>query len=432
MPRLTGPEAEELRDALCAAFDDDSLTQMVRFKLGEKLGDIVGSDSLRTRAFQLIEYYEQLGTVEQLLRAVYETRPRNPQVVAFGQAHPNWVPASTKAAREAAESVSQGLRALADLLQTLGALHVRERLRRFREDFRTTRDTIGVLDKYKKLHDCLHFLQFRYYQELVRTAATFLSNDADNTALDGYTMDLRQEVQKAESHAQGLPSYQTEAGWIALFRRAVTSLRQGLDSASEAPVRVALSLLNGVLAVQPSRINGLLTAKAGELRLKDLIQALRATNGDIQSTAVTNANQPLVMTFQAGLKDLTDLQPGLMGLVEEHLHWQQIDNNLRLAEANLGLSLDYLLALWPDVRDGARGVCDLGPELTWARELIDLVAKVEVVIAARNPVLLTRTFLKCRRAVMLHFYEVDCELKERCEQLVPIGTSLDVLFGVIT
>jgi hypothetical protein len=104
---LTGREIEALCKALCRAFDEESLTQMIRFEFDEKLDEIVEGGPLRNRVFKLIEYYEQLGTIEQLIHAVCKRRPNHPLVVAFMERHIWGVVTPANAAEVAVDSIDQ-------------------------------------------------------------------------------------------------------------------------------------------------------------------------------------------------------------------------------------------------------------------------------------------------------------------------------------
>src|SRR5438132_519694 len=88
--RFTGPQMEELRDAITAAFDQDSLKQLVRFRLEKDLFTMVREGPLNDVAFNLIQWAEREGEIAKLVRAVGEARPTNPKVRDFCTAHARW------------------------------------------------------------------------------------------------------------------------------------------------------------------------------------------------------------------------------------------------------------------------------------------------------------------------------------------------------
>jgi serine/threonine-protein kinase len=76
---------EELRDALCAAFDQDSLDQMLRFRLDKDRSHLVGSGDLRTVIFKLITIAAREGWQADLIRAALTSNPGNPALQRFSQ-----------------------------------------------------------------------------------------------------------------------------------------------------------------------------------------------------------------------------------------------------------------------------------------------------------------------------------------------------------
>jgi V8-like Glu-specific endopeptidase len=74
---------EEFSDALLAAFDENGLARLLRFRLNVNFSQIVGRDSLENRVFQLIEWCDQEGRVDQLFIAALEMKPGNPKLRAL-------------------------------------------------------------------------------------------------------------------------------------------------------------------------------------------------------------------------------------------------------------------------------------------------------------------------------------------------------------
>jgi hypothetical protein len=429
---LSGAQFEQLRDALCDAFDLNSLAEMVRFRLGERLDHIVAvsNTTMQKITSDLIGVFEQRGTTDELIRAAYKTRPKNPKLLKYCQQHAQFVFEPPKLPEEAVKSVGAGLIALAGVIERLGPGRVLQIIQGFRYDFQVTRDRITKLAKYKALHDCLHELDFQYYRELESAVANFRKDDTYAEQLDAYTSDLSHKVQQARENAEGLPSCQVEIGWIKQFDQAVAVLRQALDGPDDVPTQGALQMLKYVLP-EAARINGLLASIAGDLRLQELIEAMRQVR-DATGQSAPQDGFLLLQEFQTGLKDLEGLQSHLMGCIEEHWHWQGIDKDLRLADANASQSLDDVLVMWPFVLHAVQSLCNVSRETPWAEELQSLADRVDAASAAKNPVELRRTFRRFRRVAMRRFFYLDVELKDLCDKLVLIGGPLDMVLRVIT
>ena len=86
---MTGPQMGTLRDALCSAFDQDSLDQMLRLRLDKDRGQLVGPGNLRTIVFDLIRLADRQGWLPQLVRAARQDNPGNPALRKWCEDHPD-------------------------------------------------------------------------------------------------------------------------------------------------------------------------------------------------------------------------------------------------------------------------------------------------------------------------------------------------------
>ena len=87
--QLTGPEHRQLRDALISAYPSRStLAQMVSFELNENLNTIVGDGGLSDVVFNLINWAESRGRLEELVTKARKANPGNPQLRAFAERMP--------------------------------------------------------------------------------------------------------------------------------------------------------------------------------------------------------------------------------------------------------------------------------------------------------------------------------------------------------
>jgi hypothetical protein len=83
---MTGAQMKVARDALCNAFDYDSLSQLVLFRMDIRLRDIVAFGRMETVAFHLLESMEQEGRSYELMEAAYRERPQNTSLRAAYEA----------------------------------------------------------------------------------------------------------------------------------------------------------------------------------------------------------------------------------------------------------------------------------------------------------------------------------------------------------
>jgi hypothetical protein len=81
--RLTGPQFKQFHEALLAAFDQDSLTQMVRMEMGVNINSVAGGSNLSGVAFNLIDWAQRTGRLGELIAAAARSNTDNPEIKAF-------------------------------------------------------------------------------------------------------------------------------------------------------------------------------------------------------------------------------------------------------------------------------------------------------------------------------------------------------------
>jgi hypothetical protein len=80
---LTGPQFQQLQQALLRAFDEPALKQMVRFYLGEDLPAIAGGANFGDIVFNLISWAERTGRTQELVSGAAASNPHNSELKTF-------------------------------------------------------------------------------------------------------------------------------------------------------------------------------------------------------------------------------------------------------------------------------------------------------------------------------------------------------------
>ncbi|MEZ6142172.1 MAG: effector-associated domain EAD1-containing protein [Zavarzinella sp.] len=88
---MTGRQIEALRDALCSAFDQDSLDQMLCFRLDKDRERLVGSGPRQAVVFKVINVAVREGWLAQLLHAAKSCNPGNFDLRKFCEEHPELI-----------------------------------------------------------------------------------------------------------------------------------------------------------------------------------------------------------------------------------------------------------------------------------------------------------------------------------------------------
>jgi hypothetical protein len=427
---LMGESLEKFQDALCDAFDSDTLEQMVLIRLGKVLYGIVAKGPLETVAFKLIERARQEGWTEALIRGAYVTRPNNPKIQAFCKAYFPQAEVSLDPATQV-RVVRDGLNALCQIIAQMGDPSVRGTVGRFRADFETTREKIGTLAKYKALHDHLHVVQIQFLGQIVDAAALFRQSAAQFKSLVRYAVQIHGCAARARKGALGLPSYPREASWTDDLDRAGKQIEEALNGTDDAPLQKAIVTLRGVLAEAP-RINSLLTVTAEDLRLEQLTRAMREIRNTLDRSPAGGDGSLPVREFREGLEGLQALEPRLAGLVQEHYEWQWLDKEFAVADSQQADTAEDRFPRWADLRTRLARLCDLSPEKDWAKELSALAIELEAAGAAPDRLQFDNKYIKFRTVASDRFFNVDAELLELSAQLSDMVTPLDHLLRVVT
>jgi hypothetical protein len=410
---FTGPQIEQLRDAIADAFqfDPSALEQMVLFKLGKPLYKMVQAGPLDTVAFKLIALAEQEGWVRSLVYALALVRPNNDKVKAFCTAHAPWA-FSPPDPEELITKVTTGLGAVSAKKSDPGVQQV---INRFREDLRAARDGTAALNKYKKLHDRLHALQVMFSQQLAG-AAEEARKGSISASLDLYAYQFRDNANKARAEAAGLPTQPLEVGWAALLDQ-VASLIEQVQPGNAAPLDRAGVLLQSVLS-EATRINARLTEVVAGLRLGKLVEAL----GDILPHLTgTDADAEV----RAARDGLTELRPRLDGLMQEHYEWQVLDKTFSIAEVLPGNTLADRFPGWENTHKQLENLFDLSPKKPWAVMLRKQVEELEKAGQAGDTARFARAFGTFRIVARDRFMDVDTELLNQSGYLADVAPALD-------
>src|SRR6476619_733909 len=85
---MIGKKMELLRDALCAAFDQNSFDEMLRFRLDKVRSQVAGPGAFSSVVFRVIDTAVREGWLPELITAAWRYNPRNPALRQFCTDHP--------------------------------------------------------------------------------------------------------------------------------------------------------------------------------------------------------------------------------------------------------------------------------------------------------------------------------------------------------
>jgi hypothetical protein len=443
---------EQLHAALCDAYDLESLAQMVRFRLEKTLQAnnlpahlhlLVNINQLFGGVvFDLMGKAEQGGWVGDLIAEAHRFIPGNGPLRRYCEEH---APAALVATDPAygVRTVEEGFRVLERLMDN-PTIH--DAAIEFRTVFGRERDNVETLANYKELHDGLHDLQFRY-AGLVEREAGKGADGMSGVALENYETDLRDLNDRLSPVAARVQTARWESSWLRKLGEATSLVRRGREERNPQSLWKAKGKMEEMLATEPSRIYNLLTLAFTNLRMRELVTALKRICDAADKSALPVDN---VRRYRASLARLSGLERSLGELVAEHGDWQQIDNNLnvlRRQRADDHLEDGYAPAGPSDngppdraEADESEGdpwqvterlllrLCDRSGE-AWAQELKRSVTQFSNARGSKQP-LAEPLYLVHYKAVK-RFFNVDKQLNKLCEELKQIGERLVAVLEVL-
>lgn len=423
MSPLTPTQLALLHEAVVDAFSPPELERLTRFKLGTRLDLITRAGSTPTMVHAVLEYAERRGWTEELIRGVYEERNSHPLVLAFCQQHARFVFVAKPSTAALAQSIGAGLETVATRLdsvrQAVGAVisgNAREQLTDLARQF-------ARLRRYKVLHDCLHNLQFKYAR-LIRVEVKALAAppfDPDNLLL--YCAEMSSELAACRPEVRELPTAEAETMMLNIATRAVSLLHDGASREDPAVAGSGLQLLEGLLRVQPSRINQHLSDSLEVLQLDQLYATFARLRDAVSADAAWTAS------LSAATAGLGGLGPRLRRVLGNHRDWQVVDNTLTKIDTDLKLGAPAKLCEfeWQQANAILQSLLDEAGPAAWAQELRPLAAALSEAFGTGMAEGVPRAFQRFRPRAMWYFYEADRELKELSGELDVVGVRLDLV-----
>jgi hypothetical protein len=353
--------------------------------------DLIEPDALRARQKQ---FRERAG--QAYVAAMFGT----PQDLAMKVVHAvrNW----EKARR------SQGVRPAAGpgSLETL------------RNEFRQARSGIARLKTLKRLHDELHQLQKTCQSPLLLAVKRF-PDQTDPDELLNYVDNLDMTIIRLREIAAAGGLTPAETDWIGTLEEARGHVGAGTAQQDRKQFERGVLTLSRVLGLEPHAINKAMKAVAASLALDKLIEGL----AEYQRTA--RLDPETQRQFQMSLEALAGTTGRLTDLIREHDTWQEIDQELRLIEANLVYGPMQLQTSWPYLKERAE------PLYGSHGALAEGAGRLDTALESGDLPGIQRAFREYLNRAFFAFYRVDSNLKSFCETELPrIEEPVSVLLGV--
>jgi hypothetical protein len=337
-----------------------------------------------------------------------------------------------KTAREINEvttnSVKQGIRALSELL---GIRTVQDSLRSYEESFAHASESIGVLGRYKRLHDYFQRVDGAYKMLLRSRKASSAPESWDEIEEDAG--ELASELEQLLLFARNGSFLPDEILWTGRLDRMSGELKAAARDHDDAKVGEICERLLKVLSVQPGRINARLVQTAGQLALGDIAEKLRKIPTSLGDVELNEQARARLEEFTRGIDSLGRLDQSLRALINNHNCLQEIDDSLRSFEMNLRPSPDEIAYTWTDLAEPL-GKLNGDSGASWLPGLRELGKTMDAFVA-RPPTEpkavreFQSVFREVRVKINVGFNQTDEDLRRFCEQLQKVGDDLKAAIG---
>ena len=295
-----------------------------------------------------------------------------------------------------------------------------------------TRHHIRRVIEYKDTHDLLQQLEQAYQvtYELIYEHDLLLTIERINwRGLGRSTIAMQTTILRLVSYVMASLFAEDFVDWLHDLEQANVVLPKAFEQNDLVLVDTSMQIVYGVISRQSSRINDRLIGSIDELDLGHLAATLRHVCQELASVKLSPSTQIInyLKNIEETLDVLTQFAERVTALRNDHDSWQQLDAILRSEQELLNLNLNRFRMRWNlSLRHKILAVYHVA-NTRWAAEMEKIIEKVDnsLVVAAHGEVI--EIYFHCRSTVMLHFVQVDYDLKFLCGILKETGGPLDSL-----
>jgi len=327
------------------------------------------------------------------------------------------------------KSFKKGIAALAELVRIPT---VQVSLRIYEKSIADASELIGVLGRYKRLHDYFQRADGAY-KLLLQSRKTVLAGLETWDGLEDVAVALASELEELVEYARDGSFPADEVLWTSRVERICGELKPAVLAQDDGKLGSISERLLKILAGQPTRINDKLVHTAGQLALSAVADELRKIRSSMADTPFDEEAQARLEEFTKGIESLDQLDHSLSILIKNHNCLQEIDDSLRSFEMTSRPSPAEIADIWLDVR---APLGDLNGEggarwLTGLRESAQtLGSSVEPPPTEPKAVReLQAVFRDFRDKINRGFNQTDEDLRRFCEQLQKVGETLRAAIG---
>jgi hypothetical protein len=326
-------------------------------------------------------------------------------------------------------AVKKGIVALAELLRipTLQTY-----LSSYEEAIAESSELIGVLGRYKRLHDYFQRAEGAY-KLLLRSRKGVAAGVDTWDDLDEVVGELATELELLLQFARegGFPP--NEILWTSKIERMSPDLKAAVQDQDDGKLGAICEKLLKVLASQPSRINDQLVATAKRLSLATVADKLQNICGAVAHMLFDEEAEARLGEFIKGIDSLGQLDRNLRILINNHNCLQAMDDSLRPFEMTPHPNPSEITETWIDLAEPLR-LLNVEGGAAWITGLRALGQSMDALVARppTDPKAIREfqlLFRDVRDKTYRGFNQTDEDLRRFCDQLQKVGETLSGAIG---
>lgn len=406
----SGKFFEEMRVLMVQTFGLEDLKTLCSDR--DLVYDNMGGDTLTAKAREIIAECKRTRTLADLVDYCRKHRPNE-----------NWPdpPHGVK--------VAAAFTALGEMLEKDDEL--RQAVKGFKESFAGANDRIESVNFFKRLHDQLHLLHVMCYDLLVSELKRTDEFKGTYESISKYVKIFESIVVALKKVERPSSVEMFDDRWITKLGQSQMLMAIGADPQSFdlGQIRKAADDTHIILAVNPAKINTLLMAAVGELKLQRLKDAMAKVND--QLTRV-DLDQEKAREFKTGIDSLDSLNKRLNKLAMEHNQWQEADVALRLVDEQMEMDISELENAWTRLQSQIAEIYSNSDE-KWAMILRLQSEKLDAALKAtpKDNAKIVESFDGYRQLAIQRFFDVDSSLLNLCSELGEMGKRLTPLLEIM-
>jgi Effector-associated domain 5 len=327
--------------------------------------------------------------------------------------------------------IVEGIDALVELIKTNNVAY--SAVIFYRKTFETALWDIDVIASYKIMHDGLHKLQLNWPETPVLTV--LLASPNTQLTLVNYSASLHETIGELRTSYDNGYVDGAEKTWIDEIDKDQVQLQNVLEADQPEGIKDAFNTVRGLLTRQLSLLNTRLKAAINKLHLDLLIKAMSDVCDALTNIAPANTSEQ-IQQYKSGIDELTKLESRLRDLITQHDDWQGTDTLLRTLGDTLkigdGQTRNAMqeserlanLRFIKTIIETKVGPLLSGKSTFWSKRLLDSAQRFGVEVERSNTDMAEQAFDMYRQQAWHFFFEIDSEMKERCEELRRIGQRL--------